>query len=384
MSTTQPLLFTPIRLRGVTLPNRVVIPPMATYSAEEGMASDWHFAHLAKFALGGAGMVILEFTAVTRDGRITHGDLGLWSDAHAPELARIAAFLKAQGSVPSIQLAHSGRKGSTQRPWKGNGPLTPKDIAEGATPWQPEAPSAVPLDEGWLTPRELDLDDLKRLRRAFGDAARRAVDAGFESIEIHCAHGYLLQTFLSPLGNFRKDAYGGDRAGRMRFPLEVTEEIRAALPADKPLFVRISAVDWIEGGWEMEDSLVFARELKDRGVDVIDCSSGGQTARGATNFKLNREPGYQVGFAAEIRREVGIMTQAVGLITDPHHAERILQNGEADLIAIGREALYDPFWPRHAAHALGVDLDFDGWPPQYGWWLEKRARGQRMQKQGAA
>ena len=308
---------------------------MCMYSAEEGFATDFHMAHLGKFAIGGAGMVILEVTAVSRDGRITHGDLGIWTDEQAKKLAPIAAFLKSEGSVPAIQIGHSGRKGSMQRPWKGNGPLTPEDIADGNTPWQPEAPSAVPLADGWLTPRELDLDDMKRLRGAFADATKRSVDAGFESVEIHCAHGYLLQTFLSPLGNFRKDAYGGDLEGRMRLSLEIAEDVRAALPDNLP--------------------------------------------KGATNFKLVREPGYQVPYAAEIRREVDIMTQAVGLITDPHHAEAILQAGDADLIAIGREALYDPFWPRHAADAFGLDPDFKTWPPQYSWWLEKRAAGQRAQ-----
>jgi len=381
MTDKTPLLFQPLQLRGITLPNRIVIPPMCMYSAEEGFPTDFHMVHLGKFALGGAGMVILEVTAVTRDGRITHGDLGIWDDEHAAKLAPLAAFLKSEGTVPAIQIGHSGRKGSMQRPWKGNGPLTPEDIAAGDTPWQPEAPSAVPLADGWLTPRELDLDDMKRLRTAFADATKRAVDAGFESVELHCAHGYLLQTFLSPLGNFRNDAYGGDLEGRMRLPLEIAEDVRAALPDNLPLFVRISSVDAIEGGWEMEDSLVFAKELKDRGVDVIDCSSGGQTPKGATNFKLNRTPGYQVPYAAEIRRDVGIMTQAVGLITDPHHAEEILQAGDADLIAIGREALYNPFWPRHAADAFKLDEDFEHWPPQYGWWLQKRAQGQRAQSQ---
>jgi 2,4-dienoyl-CoA reductase-like NADH-dependent reductase (Old Yellow Enzyme family) len=378
-----PLLLSPVSLRGVALRNRIVISPLCQYSAVDGVANDWHFAHLARFALGGAGMVFVEATAVHRDGRITHGDLGLWSSEQVPPLRRIADFLRSQGAVPAIQLGHAGRKASMQRPWNGNGPLDASDRARGETAWRIVAASPLPMDEGWLMPAELDPGEMAMLREHWHDAALRAIDAGFEVVELHGAHGYLLNTFLSPIGNRRSDAYGGDRAGRMRFPLEIAETLRAVWPKDRPVFVRISSVDGIDGGWAIEDSIAFAQELKARGVDVIDCSSGG-IAGSATAVRIPRHPGFQVPFAARIKRDAGIKTMAVGLILEPQQAEDILQKGEADLIAIGRQALFDPNWPLHAERALmGETTDFAHWPVQAGWWLERREQGLRALKRDA-
>jgi 2,4-dienoyl-CoA reductase-like NADH-dependent reductase (Old Yellow Enzyme family) len=369
----RPRLFTPIALRGVTLKNRIVISPMCQYSAVEGHANDWHLVHLGRFALGGAAMVFTEATAVEARGRITHGDLGLWSDAHIEGLRRLAAFLRGHGAVPAIQLAHAGRKASMQRPWHGNGPLGAEDLARGDQPWEIVAPSALPLDEGWLVPHELTLDEIAALQRAWRAATRRAHEAGFEVLELHSAHGYLGHEFLSPLSNRRNDRYGGDLAGRMRFSLELAETVRAAWPADKPLFVRLSAVDGLEGGWTIEDTVVLAREVAARGVDVIDCSSGG-LAGSATAARIKREPGFQVPYAERVRRDAGVKTMAVGLILEPDQAEAILQAGQADLIAIGRQALYDPSWALHAEAALGLQGEFESWPVQAGWWLERRRR----------
>jgi 2,4-dienoyl-CoA reductase-like NADH-dependent reductase (Old Yellow Enzyme family) len=369
----QPLLLSPMTLRGVTLRNRIVISPLCQYSAADGMANDWHFAHLARFALGGAGAVFVEATAVHRDGRITHGDMGLWSDAHIAPLQRIADFLRAQGAMPAIQLGHAGRKASMQRPWHGNGPLDGTDHARGEEVWRIVAPSAVAMDEGWLTPVELSLAEMADLREHFRRAALRAAEAGFAAV----AHGYLLHSFLSPLSNRRNDAYGVDRAGRMRFPLEIAETVRAAWPKDRPMFFRVSSVDGIDGGWTLDDTVALARELKARDVDVIDCSSGG-IAGSATAARIARHPGFQVPFAERIKRDTGIKTMAVGLILEPQQAEAVLQHGQADLIAIGRQALYDPNWPLHAERALmGDAADFERWPVQAGWWLERRERGLR-------
>jgi len=377
---TKPVLFTPIALREVKLRNRIAISPMCQYSAKDGVANDWHFAHLARFALGGAGLIFVEATAVRREGRITHGDLGLWEDAQIAPLRRIAEFLKAEGAVPAIQLGHAGRKASMQRPWHGNGPLDANDSARGEEVWPIVAPSPLPMDEGWLVPHALDRGEMATLREDFRRATLRAVDAGFEAVEIHGAHGYLLQSFLSPIGNRRNDAYGGDRAGRMRFPLEVVETVRAAWPKERPLFFRVSAVDGLEGGWTLDDTVALAQELKARGIDVVDCSSGG-IAGSATAARIPRSPGFQLPFAERVRREAGIKTMAVGLILEAHQAEAALEAGQADLIAIGREALYDPNWPLRAERALTGEagmFDFSHWPVQAGWWLERRERGLRV------
>lgn len=370
---TKPLLFTPITIKNVTLKNRVVIAPMATYGAVEGIAQDWHLAHLGRLALGGAGCVFVEATAVTDQGRITNGDVGLWSAAHIPPLKRIAEFMKSVNVVPAIQIAHAGRKGSMQRPWFGNGALTAEDLARGEKKWDTVAPTSEPMAEGFIVPRALSVSDLAVLKGQWADAAKRALEAGFEVLEIHNAHGYLIHQFLSPISNKRNDAYGGDFAGRTRFPLEVAEAVRAAWPKDKPLFLRVSAVDGLDGGWTMDDTVAYAKELKARGIDVIDCSSGGLFGS-ATAARVKRTWGFQVPYAERVRREAGVMSMAVGLIIDPQLAESILQKGQADLIAIAREALANPCWPQMAEIALGRKAveAMDDWPVQYGWWLKHR------------
>ncbi len=369
-----PLLFQPVELRGLRPRNRIVISPMCQYSAQDGHVSDWHLVHLGKFAQGGAGIVFVEATAVERRGRITHGDTGIWDDAHVAGLQRIAAFLKSQGAVPAIQLAHAGRKASMARPWNGNGPLTQADFDRGDKPWSIVAPTETPIDASWITPRAFREGDFQTVLNAYRHAARRALAAGFDIVEVHAAHGYLLHTFLSPLSNTRSDEYGGSLENRMRFPLQVASEVRAAWPAAKPLFVRLSSIDDVEGGWSIEDTVAFATRLKEAGVDVVDCSSGGilGSATAATRTLVQRVPGFQLPFSERVRKETGIKTMAVGLILTARQAEDALQAGRADLIAIGREALYDPNWPLHAAIALDADPDFAQWPQQYGWWLSRR------------
>ncbi len=365
-------LFSSLTIRGVTSRNRIVISPMCQYSADDGIASDWHLVHAGKFAQGGAGIVFLEATAVLADGRITHGDLGIWSEAHVPPLARVAAFIRGQGAVPAIQLGHAGRKGSMARPWEGNGPLTPELVAAGSIPWPTMAPSAKPIGPGWATPGAMPAADLEAVRRGFDAAARRALEAGFDIVEVHGAHGYLLHTFLSPLTNERDDEYGGDLEGRLRFPLEIARIVREAWPADKPVFFRCSAVDNDPAGWSLEDSVVLARRLAALGIDLVDGSSGGSAGPATASATAPRGLGFQVPFSERIRREAGLATMAVGLIIEPAHAEAVLAEGKADLIAIGREALFDPNWPHHAAIALGADPRFEAWPKQYGWWLTRR------------
>ncbi|MDX2155395.1 MAG: NADH:flavin oxidoreductase/NADH oxidase [Hyphomicrobiaceae bacterium] len=369
----KPLLFTPLNIRDVTLENRVVISPMATYSAVDGVAGDWHLGHYARLALGGAGSVVVEATAVTAQGRITNGDLGLWSQVHVAPLRRITDFMKSIGGVPAIQLAHAGRKGSMQRPWHGNGPISPADKARGDRTWEIVGPTPEPIDAGYIAPHALTPPELRQLAGQWGDAAKRAIEAGFEIVEIHNAHGYLAHQFLSPISNTRSDAYGGDLGGRMRFPLEIAEAVRAAVPKGTPVFVRVSAVDGIDGGWSMDDTVAYAKALKARGIDLVDCSSGGLKGP-ATVARIKRTWGFQVPFAEQVRKEAGVMSMAVGLILDPHHADDILQKGRADLIAIGREALVNPSWPQMAEIALGrkpADA-MDDWPVQYGWWLKHR------------
>ncbi|WP_085884373.1 NADH:flavin oxidoreductase/NADH oxidase [Oceanibacterium hippocampi] len=351
-------LFSPFVFRDQKLRNRIVISPMCQYVATEGMANDWHEIHLGKFAQGGAGLVMTEATAVTRDGRISHGDLGIWSDDHVPGLKRICDFISAQGAVPGIQLSHAGRKGSAQRPWHGNGPLLQEDLdLRGERSWQVMAPSAVPVDTHWHTPHAMTAAELEGLAGQWEQAALRAAAAGFRVAEIHCAHGYLLHQFLSPVTNLRGDAYGGDIAGRMRYPLEIVSRVRRVWPAGLPLFVRISAVDGAEDtGWDLEDSVLFARELAKAGADVVDCSSGGLLRPAMLGTKVRAFPGYQVPYAEKIRREAAVQTMAVGLIYEPAQADGIVRAGQADLIAIGREALWNPNWPMRAAQELGHDI----------------------------
>jgi len=371
--TETPALFSPMTIGGVTLPNRIVISPMCTYSADDGVASDWHLVHLGQYALGGAGLVFTEAAAVSQNARITHGDMGIWSDEHAEALKPIAAFLKAHGAVPGIQLAHAGRKASIQRPWFGNGPLGEDDFARGDQPWDIGAPSALPVDEGWLVPHEMTVDEIHTVQQNFADAAGRSAAAGFEVLEIHSAHGYLGNTFLSPLSNQRNDAYGGDRAGRMRFTLEMVEKVRAVWPAGKPLFVRVSAIDGVGGGWSLDDTVVLAGELKARGVDVMDCSSGGIGGPATAVSSRDAIPmGFRLPFSERVRADADMPTMTHGFIIQADHAEQIVREGRADLIGIAREALYNPYWPRHAAHQLGHNPDFSHWPKQYGWWLVRR------------
>jgi 2,4-dienoyl-CoA reductase-like NADH-dependent reductase (Old Yellow Enzyme family) len=369
------MLFDGLRLRGVEARNRIVVSPMCQYSAQDGHVTDWHLVHLGKFAQGGAGIVFLEATAVERRGRITHGDVGIWEDAHIAGLSRISKFLKENGAIPAIQLAHAGRKASMARPWYGNGPLTEEDLKRGDKPWSTVAPTGAGIGPEWIAPRAFRQGDFEVVLNAYREAVRRAHAAGFEILELHAAHGYLLHTFLSPLSNLREDEYGGPSLeNRMRFPLQVAAEVRKAWPERKPLFVRVSSIDDVEGGWSMDDTVAFAKALKGVGVDVIDCSSGGiqGSATAATKTVLARVPGFQVPFAERVKKEAGLHTMAVGLILTPEQAEEALQGGRADLIAIGREALYDANWPLHAARALGVDPEYAMWPVQYGWWLTRR------------
>ena len=369
-------LFSPLTLRGLTIPNRAVVPPLCQYSATEGMANDWHMVQLGRFAVGGFGLVFSEVVSVLREGRITHGDLGLWSDDHVAPLKRITDFIRAQGAVPAVQLGHAGRKGSMQRPWEGNGPLGPDQFARGETTWDIVSAVAKPISEGFITPAALDAAGMAAIVEGFATGARRARAAGFDAVEVHCAHGYLLHQFLSPLSNTRNDAFGGDLAGRMRFPLQVIEAVRAAWPDNLPVFVRISAVDGADGGWTMEDSLAFARAMKPLGVDVVDCSSGGIGGSATGSKRIPRGYGFQLPYAAEIKRDAGLASMAVGLIIGPHQAEAALEAGDADLIAIGREAMNNPNWALMARGILepgSTEEVFACWPPQHGWWMEKRA-----------
>ncbi len=369
------LLFSPLALRSLTAKNRVVVSPMCQYSAENGLATAWHEAHHSKFALGGVAIGIVEATGVEPRGRITHGCMGLWSDAHTAALARVAALYKRFGSIPAIQIAHAGRKASTQRPWEGNQALGPADAARGDAPWEVVGPSPEPVGPGWPTPRPLSLDEIRSLVESWRQAARRAREAGFEILEIHGAHGYLIHSFLSPISNRRNDSYGGDLTRRMRFAMEVTEAVRTEWPDHLPLFYRTSSVDGAEGGTTIEDTVELAKALKARGVDVIDCSAGGIVGPTTTAAMRTRpKPGFQVPYAERIRRDAGIKTMAVGFILEALQAEEILREGRADLIAIARELLYNPNWAVHAAQALGVDPEFEQWPVQYGWYLTRRAK----------
>ena len=341
------LLFEPLRLRGVTLRNRIAVSPMCQYSAVDGFANDWHLVHLGSRAVGGAGLVVMEATAVEPRGRITHFDTGIWDDAHVDFLSRIARVLHTNGAGAGIQLAHAGRKASTARPWHGGKLLAP---SEGG--WQPVGPSAIPFLEGDPAPHELSVDEIHGIVEAFAAAARRALAAGFQLVEIHAAHGYLAHEFLSPLSNRRQDQYGGSLENRMRFALETVEAVRAVWPQNLPLFVRISSTDWVPGGWDIADSVELARCLKPLGVDLVDCSSGGSSP--AQQVQLG--PGYQVPFAERIRREAGIRTGAVGLITSAQQAEQILHEEKADLVLLAREFLRDAYFPLHAARELGAEF----------------------------
>ena len=356
-----PALLQPLSLRGLTLRNRLAVAPMCQYSATDGVVGDYHLVHLGRFALGGFGLVIVEATGVTADGRISHGDVGLWSDEHVPGLARVADFLHAEGAAAGIQLAHAGAKGSSRRPWEGVGPVTPDNARSGEEPWPTVSASEVPVGPGWPTPHALTAEELGEVRESFVAAARRAITAGFDLVELHAAHGYLLHQFLSPLTNHRADEYGGSPEARMRFPLEVAAALRAAWPDDRPLVVRVSAVDGSRDGITLEDTVAFARELKALGVDAVHVSGGG--IGGGWDHPLGY--GYQVPFAARIRAEAEIPTMAVGLIVDARQAEAVVADGAADLVALAREAQDDPNFAVHAAREL-TDGSYELFPVQAG------------------
>ncbi|GFO55125.1 oxidoreductase [Geomonas sp. Red276] len=346
-------LFSPITFREVTVRNRIFVSPMCQYSSKDGLPTDWHLVHLGSRAVGGAGLVMVEATAVTPQGRISPDDSGIWSAEHAAAFAPITRFIREQGAVAGIQLAHAGRKASTELPWRGGGPLDAKNRG-----WQTIAPSAIPFAPGHLVPREATSHDLENILGQFTLATRRCVEAGFQVVELHMAHGYLLHEFLSPLSNQRTDEFGGSLENRLRFPLRVAKAVREIWPEHLPLFVRVSATDWIEGGWEISQTVELAKRLKEIGVDLIDCSSGGLVPEAAPPFG----PGFQVPFATAVRQQAGIATGAVGFVSDPAQAEQVVATGLADVVFLARGMLKDPYWPLSAARALGVDLT---WPVQY-------------------
>ncbi|MHB2026130.1 MAG: NADH:flavin oxidoreductase/NADH oxidase [Elusimicrobiota bacterium] len=348
-------LFSPLKIRDVEFKNRIFVSPMCQYSSQDGLPTDWHLVHLGSRAVGGAALVMVEATAVSPEGRISPQDSGLWSERHAEALARIARFIKECGAVPAIQIAHAGRKSSTPAPWD---TAQGRAIAPEKGGWIPQAPSPIPFDDGYLQPREMSIADIEKASRDFAKAARLALSAGFEAVELHFAHGYLVHEFLSPLSNRRQDSYGGSLENRLRLPLQIADAARRQWPEKLPLFARISATDWADGGWSLQDSIVLARKLKAAGVDLVDCSSGGAVP----HAKIPIGPGYQVPFSEAIRRETGILTGAVGLITRPEQAEEILTKEQADVVFLARELLRDPYWPLHAAKALGENIP---WPKQY-------------------
>ena len=367
------LLFSPLRIRDVAFKNRIVVPPMLQYVAKRGFPSPWHIAYAGKFAAGGAGLVIVESTKVERRGCGTVGDLGIWDDKFIAPLRDIASFIKSNGAAAGIQLGHTGRKGKARRPWEGDGTLSAQELAavDDVDGWDLIGPSALAFGNGYFTPRALERSEIPDAIDAWGKAAARADQAGFDVVELHAAHGYLIHSFLSPEANQRTDDYGGSEANRMRFAIEVAESVRANWPASKPLFVRLSIED--EAGWGPAENARLVRILKTKGIDLIDCSTGGLNSKVPNFFRLN-EYGYQVQFADYIRREADIMTMAVGLIIHGDQAEAILQDKKADLIAVGREFIHNPNWAMDAAQKLGVDPTFSAVPPQMGYWLEKRAR----------
>ena len=346
-------LFAPLKIRGIELKNRIMVSPMCQYSAIDGFANDWHLVHLGSRAVGGSALIMVEATAVSPEGRISPGDLGLWKNQQIEPFKRITSFIKDQGSVPGIQIGHAGRKASHTEPWKGDGLLS-----ESQGGWKTVAPSAIPFSEEYDTPVALSADGIQNIISDFTNAANRALEAGFQVIEIHAAHGYLINEFLSPLSNHRTDNYGGSFENRIRLLVEITESIRKIWPEKYPLFVRISATEWIEGGWSIQDSVALGNILKNKGIDLIDCSSGGNVL----GVKIQLVPGYQVSLSEQIKKETGIMTGAVGLINKAKQAEEIIKNNQADLIVIAREFLRNPYFPLNAAFELGCDIE---WSKQY-------------------
>ena len=369
-----PALLAPLALRGLTARNRIVVSPMCQYSSADGGPTDWHLVHLGKFAMGGAAVIFCEETAVEARARKTHHCAGIYVDRLVPQYRRITDFLREQGAIPAIQLGHGGRRASCGPPWANFAPLTDESAAQGGEkPWPTVSASPLPVRDGAPAPMELSIADIKRVTAAWREAAQRSLAAGFDICEIHGAHGYLIHQFLSPLANKRADAYGGDIHGRMRFALEVAAAVRTVWPQDRPLFFRVSAVDGSGGAWGLDDTVVLARELKARGIDVITCSSGGIDGP-LVGAIVPRLPGYQVPYAERVRRDAGVMSCAVGLITEPRQAEDILQHGQADLIAFAREFMYNPNWPVHAAKELGYADHLDLLPPAYAWWLKRREK----------
>lgn len=367
-------LFSSFQLRQVTFKNRVAVSPMSQYRARDGQANDWHLVHLGRFAMGGAALVFVEATAVTRDGRRTPGDMGLWDDLQIEPLKRISAFLTREGTVPGIQLSHAGRKASERRPWDGETPLDDEDEQiRGETAWPAFAPSALPYADGWPTPREMTETDIEETIDAFGAAARRAKLAGFQMIEVYAAHGFLVHQFLSPVTNKRSDRWGGNPQNRMRFATEVARAIRQHWPEELPLTFRISATDWVDTGLSVADTVLIAKQLKEVGVDMIDCSSGGIGGKERPK-RMTIEQGFQVPFAAQIRSQADIPTTAVGFLWDPAMCDAVIADGQADMVAMARELLDDPNWPLHAAARLDSDSDYLNWPVEAGWWLMKRNR----------
>ncbi|NNE23152.1 MAG: NADH:flavin oxidoreductase/NADH oxidase [Rhizobiales bacterium] len=365
-----PALFSPLTVRGLTLKNRIVLSPMCQYQAEEGHITDWHVAHHGHFSMTGLGLAFVEASGVTRNGRITYGCTGIWDDSHIAGMKKIVDMYHARGTMCGIQIGHAGRRASCERPWQGAGSIERDDGPEAA--WQIIGPSAIPEREGYPVPHVLTKSEIADLVTAFEDAARRSLKAGFDVIEVHGAHGYLLHSFFSPISNQRTDEYGGSRQARMRLPLEVASAVRAICPDDMPVFYRASCVDGLQGGLVIEDAVALARELKTVGIDVLDCSSGGM-AGPATLSKNRITPGYMVPYAETIRRDAGIATMAVGAIIHARQAEDIIASGKADLIAIAREMMADANWPYHAAQALGVDNPHAVLPEQYAFYLERRA-----------
>ena len=376
-------LFSKLKIRGIEFPNRLVLSPLCMYSAKDGIANDWHFSHLSTFARARVGCIFAEATAVREEGKITPYCLGLWNENQKNAFKPIVNFIKKMGSVPAFQLAHAGRKASAKEPWKGGLPLDKEDEKQGIYAWKTVAPSSIALAEGWQVPKALEKKDIDDLVLSYVKSAKLALEAGFQVLEIHAAHGYLLHSFLSPISNKRNDEYGGTLEGRAKILKEIAISIRNNIPDTVPLFCRISAVDGQKNGWELNDSISLSKILAEVGIDVIDCSSGGIAGRprfaanddgSALKSNLDRGLGFQVPYAYEIKKNSEIKTMAVGVIVDPKQAENILTEEKADLIAMGRELMYNPFWLLHAAQVLGVDPDFNLWPEQYRWGVNRRSK----------
>lgn len=365
-------LFSPITYRDITFKNRIAVSPMSQYRAVDGYANDWHMVHLGRFAMGGAGLIYAEATAVEAEGRRTHGDLGLWHDSQVEGLSQITKFISQEGSVPGIQLSHAGRKSSERRPWDEETPVDQEDITlRNEAPWKSIAPSPITYADGWPDPEVMTEDDIIRVINAFGEAARRSNEAGFKIIEVYAAHGFLVHQFLSPISNHRTDKWGGNLENRCRFAVEVARSIRNNWPEEYPLAFRLSATDWLDGGLEIEDTIEIAKALKLEGVDIIDCSTGGIAGRDRPR-RMTIEQGFQVPFAAKVKEGADISTMAVGFLWDAKTCEDIINNGDADMIALARELLDDPNWSLHAAAELKADDNHEKWHNEFGWWLNKR------------